>query len=221
MLIKRLYCNPKIEDMEYTRIVAITGMPGLYEVLSSKTDGALVRSLEDKSTRFVSSRVHNMSHLESIEVYTDRDNVQLSEVFQAMKSSKVQVPDLKDNNAIKSYFEKVYPQLDFERVYASDMKKMLKWYSILDAQDIDFTIQEEVEEEQEAEVEAKPAKAARTSKAARAADTEDAGETEEAPKPAAKKPAPKKAAAKKTASKSGEAATGAEKPKTPRKKKEE
>ena len=136
--------------MEFKRIVAVTGLPGLFEVVSSKTDGALVRSLEDKSTKFVSSRVHNMSHLESIEVYTSRENVQLTDVFAAMKSSKEKLPDVKDNNAVKSYFEKVYPELDFERVYASDMKKMIKWYSVIDSMNIDFTPEpEEIEEEAE------------------------------------------------------------------------
>ena len=125
--------------MEYNRIVAVTGMPGLYEVVSSKTDGAIVRSLEDQSTRFVSSRIHNLSHLESIEVYTVRDNVQLSDIFAAMKAGSVALPDVKDNKALKAYFEKVYPDLDFERVYASDMKKMVKWFEVFHANNIDFT----------------------------------------------------------------------------------
>lgn len=63
--------------MEYSKIIAVTGLPGLQELISSKNDGAIVRSLEDKSTKFVSSRVHNFSHLESIEVYTVSDNVNL------------------------------------------------------------------------------------------------------------------------------------------------
>src|SRR5437764_496164 len=92
--------------MDYNRIVAVTGMPGLYEVLSSKSDGAIVRSLEDKSTRFVSSRIHNLSHLESIEVYTVKENVSLSDIFSAMKGSKENLPDTKDNNTLKAYFEK-------------------------------------------------------------------------------------------------------------------
>ena len=54
--------------MEYNKIVAITGLPGLYELINSKTDGAIVRSLDDKSTKFVSSRIHQFSHLESIEI---------------------------------------------------------------------------------------------------------------------------------------------------------
>lgn len=132
--------------MEYNRIVAVTGMPGLYEVVSSKTDGALVRSLEDKSTKFVSSRVHNLSHLESIEVYTIRDNVQLTDVFTAMKANSENLPNVKDNKALTAYFKKVFPELDFERVYASDMKKMVKWYETIKTNDIDFTVKEMDEE---------------------------------------------------------------------------
>lgn len=74
--------------MEYSKLISITGLPGLFEMLGSKTDGAIVRSLDDKTTKFVSSRVHNFSHLESIEVYTVRENVNLVEVFQAMEKSK-------------------------------------------------------------------------------------------------------------------------------------
>src|SRR5512133_755422 len=86
---------PKFRVMEYNRIVAVTGLPGLYEAISSKSDGAVVRSLEDQSTKFVSSRIHNLSHLESIEVYTTGENVGLADVFTAMKESKTQLPDVK------------------------------------------------------------------------------------------------------------------------------
>jgi hypothetical protein len=134
--------------MEYKRIVAVTGLPGLYEILSSKSDGAIVRSLEEGSTKFVSSRVHNLSHLESIEVYTTRDNVNLSEIFQAIKESAEALPDVKDNKQLKAYFEKVYPELDFERVYASDMKKMIKWFEVLQKNNVDFTLSEESEGEE-------------------------------------------------------------------------
>lgn len=128
-------------------------MPGLYEILSSKSDGAIVRSLEDGSTRFVSSRVHNLSHLESIEIYTSGENVALSDVFTAMKNSGESLPDVKDNTALKGYFEKVYPAMDFERVYTSDMKKMVNWAAALQKHDIDFTPAEQPQEEGTATVE--------------------------------------------------------------------
>ncbi len=117
--------------MEYNKIVAITGMTGLYELLSSKTDGAIVRSLDDNSTKFVASRVHNFSHLESIEVYTVKENINLVELFNTMEQSTEEVPGSKDSKAVKSYFQAVYPDMDFERVYISDMKKMVKWYELL------------------------------------------------------------------------------------------
>src|SRR6478752_2767750 len=108
--------------MEYGKIIAVTGLPGLFELMSSKNDGAIVRSLEDKSTKFVSSRIHSFSHLESIEVYTVRDNVNLVDVFAAM---------------------------DFERVYPSDLKKMVTLFSVLKNNDVDIKFRDDhaVEEE--------------------------------------------------------------------------
>ena len=133
--------------MEYSRIVAVTGLPGLFEIVSSKTDGALVRSLEDKTTKFVSSRIHNLSHLENIEVYTVRDNVNLVEILNAMKNSKEPLTDGKDNKVLKAYFEKVYPDLDFERVYSSDLKKMVKWFEILEKNEVEIKLSEPAEAE--------------------------------------------------------------------------
>lgn len=136
--------------MEYSRIVAVTGLPGLFEIVSSKTDGALVRSLEDKTTKFVSSRIHNLSHLESIEVYTVNDNVNLAEVLNAMKGSTEPLPDGKDNKLLRAYFEKVYPNLDFERVYSSDLKKMVKWLEVLKRNEVEIKLSEPGEESSEA-----------------------------------------------------------------------
>jgi hypothetical protein len=136
--------------MEYRRIVAVTGLPGLFEIVSSKTDGAIVRSLEDKSTKFISSRVHNLSHLESIEVYTIEDNVNLAEVLNAMKASKEPLPGGKDNKELKAYFEKVYPKLDFEKVYSSDLKKMVKWFEVLTKNEVEIKLSEELETNEEA-----------------------------------------------------------------------
>ncbi|MBS1975157.1 MAG: DUF5606 domain-containing protein, partial [Bacteroidetes bacterium] len=77
--------------MEYNKIVAVTGLPGLFELLTSKADGAIVRSLEDKSTKFISSRIHNFSHLESIEVFTKRENVNLVNVLKAMEANSEKI----------------------------------------------------------------------------------------------------------------------------------
>lgn len=194
--------------MQYREIVAVTGLGGLFQLLASKQDGAIVRSLEDKSTRFVSSRVHNFTPLESIEVFTTGENVNLVEVFKAMQEKEDGFPltDARaDNNAIKAYFRNVFPEFDEERVYVSDMKKMVKWYGILKTNDLlKF---DEILAEGEAEAatpaaeaapeetpavqeEEKPAKKPRAKKAAKEEDASEAGEVEEKP---AKKAKAKKA----------------------------
>jgi hypothetical protein len=182
--------------MEYGKIIAVTGLPGLFELLSSKNDGAIVRSLDDKSTKFVSSRVHNFSHLESIEVFTVRDNVNLIEIFTAMEKDGTKAPEGNDSGAMKKYFEKVFPDLDFERVYSSDLKKMVKWFDVLKENSIEIKLtertgevpEEETEPSQEPVVEEPPKKTAAKKKA---------GPKEEKEAQAPKKTAAKKAPAKK------------------------
>jgi len=134
--------------MEYNKLISVTGFSGLFELVTSKTDGAVVRSLEDNTTKFVSSRVHQFSHLESIEVYTTDENVNLADIFKAMDASTEALPSEKDNKAVKSYFEKVFPSMDFERVYSSDMKKMVRWFNVIKQQNIEIVLTEMDEEEE-------------------------------------------------------------------------
>lgn len=149
--------------MEYHKLVAVTGLGGLFELISSKADGGIVRSLEDKSTKFVSNRLHAFSHLESIEIFTMGENVNLIDIFEAIKKSNEKAPDAKaDNKAIKSYFEKVYPDLDFERVYISDMKKIIKWYDIITKNNIEIKLSSETTEDSAPEAIAEKKTAAST-----------------------------------------------------------
>jgi uncharacterized protein DUF6852/uncharacterized protein DUF5606 len=186
--------------MEYSKIVAVTGLPGLYELLNSKTDGAIVRSLDDKSTKFVSSRIHNFSQLESIEVFTKRENVNLVEILKAIDTSKEKLPDEKDNTALKNYFGKVYPDLDFDRVYSSDLKKMIKWFSVLKNNNIEFKLSEAVEEEKSEPIEeikkeeviAEEKPTAKPKKTVGKKQKEEEEKTEPVPETKPKKTAPKK-----------------------------
>jgi hypothetical protein len=192
--------------MEYREIVAVTKLSGLFQLLATKSDGAIVRNLADKSTKFISARLHNVTPLESIEVYTTGDNVRLHEVFQKMQENETSTPlaDAKaDNNTVKAYFKSIFPDFDEDRVYVSDMKKMLKWYDLLKANDLlnfeylqeqpsaaeeleEITVEAPVQEET---TEEKPAKKARAKKAA--SETEETADGEEKP---AKKVAKKKKA---------------------------
>lgn len=191
--------------MEYREIVAVTGLSGLYQLVTTKSDGAIVRSVADKTTKFISARQHNVTPLESIEVYTTGDNVRLSVVFQKMTEGESTVAptsvNLNDAKAIKAYFKQVFAEFDEDRVYASDMKKMLKWYEILKANDL-LRFEEPVAEEvPAAEAPAPLAEVAAeepTEKPKKKAARKKA-ETEEAPAAdgAEEKPAKKAAARKK------------------------
>src|SRR5579871_1516757 len=116
--------------MEYREIVSVTGIGGLFQLLTTKSDGAVVRNIGDKTTKFISARQHNVTPLESIEVYTTGENVRLHNVFEKMQEHETSIPPVDpktaDNKAIKTYFTSVFPDFDEERVYVSDMKKMLK-----------------------------------------------------------------------------------------------
>lgn len=140
--------------MQYKEIVSVTGLGGLYQLLTTKSDGAIVRNVEDKAIKFISARQHNVTPIDSIEVYTQGENVQLKEVFMKMMEQEAEIPlvDGKkaDNDTIKNYFLTVYPDLDGDRVYVSDMKKMLKWYELLKKNDLlNFNTEEESTETQD------------------------------------------------------------------------
>ena len=202
--------------MEYSKLVAVTGLPGLYELINSKTDGAIVRSLEDNSTKFAASRIHNFSHLESIEVYTTGDNVNLVEIFYGMEKVAGSLPDTKDNTAVKKYFEKAYPELDFERVYPSDLKKMIKWFEVLKKNNIEIKLSEPPVEEEPEEV---PAKKAAEEKPKKEAKKEAKIEAKKKEVKAEKEEKPAKKAAKKEEEKPAKKATA--KKKETKKEKEE
>jgi Domain of unknown function (DUF5606) len=132
--------------MEYSRLISVTGLSGLFELQSSKSDGAIVKSLETQAITFASNRQHNFSHLEGIEIYTIRENKNLVELFKVMDASSEALPNEKDNKAILAYFKVVFDEMDFDRVYDSDRRKMIKWFSILKKNNIEFKLSSETEE---------------------------------------------------------------------------
>lgn len=134
--------------MDYREIVAVTGIGGLYQLVTSKGDGAIVRSLADGKTVFVSARKHQVTPIESIEIYTTGDNVRLHEVLQKMKDAEAEtpLPGTKDQKEVAQYFSTVFPEYDRDRVYPSDLKKLVKWYGLLKSADLlDFSRYEQEE----------------------------------------------------------------------------
>lgn len=189
------FVSTKKINMEYRQIVAVTGMPGLYQLVSTKNDGAFVRSLIDKSIKFVSSRLHQLTPLESIEIYTYGENVRLHEVLETIKNNDAPVKELisnkkASNDEWRSYFTTVLPNFDQERVYVSDIKKILKWYELLKANDLlNFDMYRQVDTQDGAadtEEVAEETTAKKSKKSAAKKDAEDA-EAKETKKSAKKK----------------------------------
>src|ERR1700722_11988517 len=95
--------------MKLSEIVSVTGLPGLYKTSGKRTDGLIVTSLADGSTKFVSGRVHLFSTLDNITIYTTDGSKELKEVLADMKKNEaVHSPlDLKTDELLKAYFAAV------------------------------------------------------------------------------------------------------------------
>jgi hypothetical protein len=124
--------------MKLSEIVSVTGLPGLYKASGKRTDGLIVTSLTDGSTKFVSGRVHLFSTLDNITIYTQEGSKELKQVLADMKKNEAahSPASLKSDDQLKAYFEAVIPDYDKEKVYTSHMKKLISWYNILNEKDL-------------------------------------------------------------------------------------
>lgn len=128
--------------MDLSKILSITGKPGLYLILSQTKSGALVESLLDKK-RFPVFINEKISTLSEISIFTIEEDISLKEVLHSIykKENGGKCIDSKsDNNALKNYMLEVLPNYDQDRVYVSDMKKLFSWYNLLQSIDmLDFS----------------------------------------------------------------------------------
>lgn len=119
--------------MSIEKILAISGKPGLYELKLQTRTGFVAESLTDGKKITVGLR-SNVSLLSEISVYSYDGEVRLAEVFRAIAEKEDNGPALshkEDNAALTAYFREVLPEFDEDRVYASDIKKILNWYNML------------------------------------------------------------------------------------------
>ncbi len=122
--------------MDLSDIVSISEMGGLYKVIVQREDGLVVTPLGENKNRFVSKRKHVFTPLDGITIYTDTDNEELKNVLQKMKEKEDELPPPHHKKAssdeLTSYFWAIQPNYDQERVYVSDIKRIIKWYKQLD-----------------------------------------------------------------------------------------
>ena len=133
-------------------ILAITGKPGLYKLVSRGNNMLIVESLVD-GKRMPTYARDKIVALSDVSMFTDADDIALSEVLTnagKQEGLKVVAMDVKkaSNAELQAWFDKVLPNWDRDRVYPSDIRKLIQWYNILiNAGITDFTVEEETEEE--------------------------------------------------------------------------
>jgi len=121
--------------VDLKEIISISGRPGLYKVVARSTKNFIVESIDDQKTRLSVNATQQVAVLDEITVYTNsEDNLPLKTVFENMEKKRNDgpIPSAKDNPVdIREFFNFAAPGYDQERVYISDMKKMLKWFEII------------------------------------------------------------------------------------------
>lgn len=157
--------------MNLTKILAISGKPGLYELKVQTRTGFVAESLIDGKKITVNLK-SNVSLLSEISIYTYEGEKPLTEVMQqiAVKENKGQAISHKEDNAtLSTYFKQILPDYDEERVYPSDIKKVLSWYNTLQAKGLVTDLAPAAEEpKEEAPVAAEKPKKAPAAKKAKA-----------------------------------------------------
>ena len=135
-------------------ILSISGQTGLFKLVAESKNNIIVESL-DTGKRIPVYSTSKVSALEDIAIYTETGDIPLKEIIKSISDKEEGMSCLShksDNKEIKAYFEEVVPEYDKDRVYVSDMKKVLLWYNILQEKELlDFSEMEAEEKEKEDE----------------------------------------------------------------------
>ncbi len=125
-------------ELNLKKIISISGQPGLFQFVSQSRNGIIVESLLD-GKRMNASASAKVSSLGDIAVYTETGEVALREVLKGIRTKENGGQALNpkaSNDQLKAYLESVLPEFDKDKVYASDIKKMVAWYNLLQSKDM-------------------------------------------------------------------------------------
>ena len=136
--------------MDLKEILAIAGRPGLFKMVGQTKNGVVVESLTDgkRFTAFVHERI---SSLEEISIYTETEDLPLKDVFKKIfekQEGKTAIDPKSSAQDLKDFFLEAIPDYDEERFYLSDIKKVIKWYNLLQEKDM-LSFEEEEKEKEE------------------------------------------------------------------------
>ena len=121
--------------MNLEGIISITGKPGLFKIISQGNNVVIVENLEDKKRMPMTAR-YQANSLDEIGIYTIEDTTPLSNIFDIIakkENAKQSISHKADKEDLIKYFEDILPNYDVERVYISDIKKVIQWYNTIQA----------------------------------------------------------------------------------------
>lgn len=119
--------------MNLRGLVSVSGKPGLFKLIGQNKSGFILETLDEQKNKIVVNiSTAKMASLEDITVFGEEGDIKLSDIFTKIKESK-SIPDPKasDAKALRSFFIEVAPDHDQERVYSSDIKKIISWYNTI------------------------------------------------------------------------------------------
>lgn len=118
--------------MNLSAIVSVSGKPGLWKALVQNKTGFVLESLDAQKTKLVVNlSTAKLAALEEITIFGDDEDIRLTDVLKRMKAAG-NLPDAKaDGTTLRKFFREIAPSHDEEKVYASDMKKIINWFNIL------------------------------------------------------------------------------------------
>ena len=135
--------------MEFNKIISVSGKPGLFQVISQSKNAVIAESLVEKK-RLAINTTQNVSLLENIAIYTCEEDMPLLDVFTSIfkkTEGKEALSHKESSKKLTAFFTEVIPNYDDERVYASNIKKVIQWYNILTKAGMDFSKVEKSTEE--------------------------------------------------------------------------
>ncbi len=139
--------------MTLEKLIVVTGKPGIFKINSQTKAGLLVESLVDNK-KFPIHNIHNVSSLNDIAIYTDEDEVSLRTIFKTIydrEKGKPTINHKESKQVLTKFFSEVLPNYDVERVYPSNIKKIVQWYNMLVDAKFDFSTLEQKENSEEEE----------------------------------------------------------------------
>jgi len=116
-------------------ILSISGYPGLFKMVTEAKNSVIVESLVT-GKRMPAYSTSKISALSDISVFTETGEIQLNEVFKRFQESGKEISAKASSNEFKAIFEELIPEYDKEKVYVSDMKKMIQWFLLLNEKNL-------------------------------------------------------------------------------------